>query len=197
MKYLIVVDIQNDFTRGEGHLPVGGSDKAIEYINFLMEKGDFDKIIATQDWHPKGHISFATTHNKKPFEDTISTEYGKQSLWPEHCVQGTWGADFDDRLNRNLINIIWRKGMNKNIDSYSAILENDKKTYTGLQKYITSDDEVTIVGVATDVCVFFTALDFIKITENVSLHFKGCAGVNRENTKESINHLKKLGVKII
>ena len=130
---LIVVDIQNDFCEG-GALEVPDASKIIDKSNKLINI--FDQVILTQDWHPYNHISFASQHKgKKPF-DIIEVDYGKQTLWPEHCIQGTYGADFHRNLITKAAKLIIRKGYNKNIDSYSAFFENDKYTCTGLKGYI-------------------------------------------------------------
>lgn len=159
---LIVVDVQNGFTPG-GHLAVANSDQIIPKINQL---GDyFEHIVLTQDWHPEDHISFAQSHSgKQPFQ-SIELDYGSQVLWPVHCVQGTVDAAFHPDLNLNKAQLIIRKGCHRDIDSYSAFLEADHKTHTGLAGYLKERgvDTVFIVGIATDFCVAWTAMDACKL----------------------------------
>jgi len=155
---LIVVDVQNGFTPG-GNLAVAHADEIIPNINQLANY--FNNIVLTQDWHPDDHISFAENHaHKKPFE-TINVEYGTQVLWPKHCVQGTKDAAFHPALQLSTAQLIIRKGFNKNIDSYSAFREADHQTSTGLAGYLKERhiDTVFIVGIATDFCVAWTAID--------------------------------------
>ncbi|APU47340.1 bifunctional nicotinamidase/pyrazinamidase [Acinetobacter junii] len=159
---LIVVDVQNGFTPG-GNLAVANADEIIPKINQLAQK--FEHIVLTQDWHPDQHISFADNHpNKKPFE-TIELDYGRQVLWPKHCVQGTRDAEFHPHLNIPTAQLIIRKGCHQNIDSYSAFMEADRKTPTGLNGYLREHqiNTVFIVGIATDFCVAWTAIDAAEL----------------------------------
>ena len=159
---LIVVDVQNGFTPG-GNLAVAKADQIIPIINQLAKK--FEHIVLTQDWHPEQHISFADNHpNKKPFE-TIELDYGRQVLWPKHCVQGTRDAEFHPHLNIPTAQLIIRKGCHQNIDSYSAFMEADRKTPTGLNGYLREHqiNTVYIVGIATDFCVAWTAIDAAEL----------------------------------
>ncbi|WP_151958673.1 bifunctional nicotinamidase/pyrazinamidase [Acinetobacter junii] len=159
---LIVVDVQNGFTPG-GNLAVANADEIIPKINQLAQK--FEHIVLTQDWHPVQHISFADNHpNKKPFE-TIELDYGRQVLWPKHCVQGTHDAEFHPHLNIPTAQLIIRKGCHQNIDSYSAFMEADRKTLTGLNGYLREHqiNTVYIVGIATDFCVAWTAIDAAEL----------------------------------
>jgi nicotinamidase/pyrazinamidase len=159
---LIVVDVQNGFTPG-GNLAVANADEIIPNINQLAQK--FEHIVLTQDWHPDQHISFADNHpNKKPFE-TIELDYGRQVLWPKHCVQGTHDAEFHPHLNIPTAQLIIRKGCHQNIDSYSAFMEADRKTPTGLNGYLREHqiNTVFIVGIATDFCVAWTAIDAAEL----------------------------------
>ena len=158
MKALIVVDIQNDFLPG-GSLAVTDGDRIIPIVNALMKYFDF--VVATQDWHPIDHESFASRHpNKKP-GDKIILHGLDQVLWPDHCIQQTTGAEFSDRLDISQFNKIFQKGTDIHIDSYSGFFDNGKKKDTGLHDYLIKKgvDEVFIVGLATDYCVKFTALD--------------------------------------
>lgn len=155
---LIVIDVQNDFCPG-GALAVTGGDEIVAPINALLP--EFPVRVLTQDWHPAGHSSFASSHTgKTPFE-TVEMPYGTQVLWPDHCVQGSEGAAFHRGLNSDLADLVIRKGFRPEIDSYSAFFENDHKTPTGLEGYLRTRgvDTVTLVGLATDFCVNYSALD--------------------------------------
>lgn len=159
---LIVVDVQNGFTPG-GQLAVANADQIIPNINRLADF--FDHIVLTQDWHPENHISFAKNHpGKQPFE-SIQLDYGPQVLWPEHCVQGTVDADFHPDLHLPTAQLIIRKGYHAEIDSYSAFMEADHRTSTGLAGYLQARgiDQVFIVGIATDFCVAWSAIDACKL----------------------------------
>ncbi|MFV5490347.1 bifunctional nicotinamidase/pyrazinamidase [Acinetobacter sp. ASP199] len=159
---LIVVDIQRGFTPG-GNLAVAHADQIIPNINRLGPY--FDNIVLTQDWHPENHISFAENHSgKTPFE-MIQLEYGPQVLWPSHCVQGTEDAELHPELDLPQAQLVIRKGFHPHIDSYSAFMEADQKTSTGLAGYLRERgiDTVFIVGIATDFCVAWTAIDARKL----------------------------------
>jgi nicotinamidase/pyrazinamidase len=163
---LIIVDAQNDFMPN-GALPVTEGDLIVPGINQLAEEFHERRncIVLTQDWHPKGHQSFASSHKgKKPY-DTYSTEGIGPILWPDHCVPGTTGADFHPDLDTKLANLIIRKGTNPMIDSYSAFMENDKKTETGLSGYLrtTGAKRLLLCGLALDYCVFYTGIDGTKL----------------------------------
>jgi nicotinamidase/pyrazinamidase len=155
---LIVVDLQNDFMPG-GALAVPRGDEVVPLINRLVAR--FDNVVFTQDWHPRGHASFASAHpGRKPFE-TVDLPYGKQVLWPDHCVQGTSGAALHSDADITQAQLIIRKGHHRQIDSYSAFLEADRQTATGLAGYL-HDRAITalfICGLATDFCVAWSALD--------------------------------------
>jgi nicotinamidase/pyrazinamidase len=159
---LIVVDVQNCFIDG-GTLPVKGGAEVVPVINKLA--GAFENIVVTQDWHTQGHASFASTHGgKKPFE-TTKLGYGTQVLWPDHCVQGTDDAALNKDLKLPTAQLIIRKGFNKNVDSYSAFEEADRKTTTGLAGYLKARgiNTVYVTGLATDFCVAWTAMDARKL----------------------------------
>ncbi len=161
MKTLIIVDLQNDFIPG-GSLEVPGGDNIISVINKLQNK--FDLIVATQDWHPGDHMSFASNHEgKKPF-DKIEWHGMEQILWPDHCVQNTKGAELHQGLNTRKIEAIFRKGMDKNIDSYSGFYDNGHKKNTGLAGYLRERNagDLYFCGLAADVCVQFTIKDALK-----------------------------------
>jgi nicotinamidase/pyrazinamidase len=159
---LIVIDVQNDFCPG-GALAVAGGDEIINRINRLM--GDFATVVLTQDWHPANHASFAANHpGAAPFSLT-TMPYGPQVLWPTHCVQGTEGAAFHRDLNTDPAQLVVRKGFRAQIDSYSAFFENDQTTSTGLEGYLRNRGvtAVTLVGLATDYCVAYSALDAARL----------------------------------
>ena len=159
---LLVIDMQLDFLPG-GALAVTDGDAIIPGINALAAR--FDHVILTQDWHPRNHISFASTHNLKPFTDTIDAPYGKQTLWPDHCIQNTQGAQLHPDLDIPHTELILRKGFRVGIDSYSAFTENDGQTSTGLAGYL-QDRGLTrlfFVGLAFDFCVGFSALAAAKL----------------------------------
>ncbi|MFU8811387.1 MAG: bifunctional nicotinamidase/pyrazinamidase, partial [Balneolaceae bacterium] len=161
MKALLIVDVQNDFCEG-GALEVPEASAILPVINRLIDR--FDHIIQTQDWHPAGHSSFASSHEgKEPF-GTVEMPYGKQVLWPDHCVQGTVGAEFHPDLEATRSQAIIRKGYRKEIDSYSAFFENDQTTQTGLTGYLKERGitDLYTVGLATDFCVKWSVLDGLK-----------------------------------
>ena len=155
---LVVVDVQNDFIPG-GALAVPLGDEVVPEINRLAAR--FENVILTQDWHPRGHASFASSHPGKKAFETIELPYGSQVLWPDHCVQGTSGAAFHPDLNLTKAHLVIRKGHHREIDSYSAFLEADRKTSTGLAGYLRERGfrRLFVRGLATDFCVAWTALD--------------------------------------
>lgn len=158
---LLVIDVQNDFCPG-GALAVAGGDEIVPGINALM--AEFPAVILTQDWHPAGHSSFASTQGAAPMSMT-QMPYGPQVLWPDHCVQGTGGAAFHPALDTTRADLILRKGFRPAIDSYSAFFENDHETPTGLAGYLRDRGltELTLVGLATDFCVNWSAVDAAKL----------------------------------
>ena len=160
---LLVIDMQRDFLPG-GALAVADGDAIIPGINAIAVH--FPHVILTQDWHPLGHISFASSHpGKCPFTDTVQTSYGTQTLWPDHCVQGTPGAEIDPRIEIPQAELILRKGFRPNIDSYSAFLEDDHKTPTGLAGYLRERGltRLFLCGLAYDFCVGFSAIDGARL----------------------------------
>ena len=178
-KALIIVDVQNDFCEG-GALAVPGSNEIIPYINLLMEENEYDQVVLTQDWHTADHVSFASQHGgKKPFE-TIKLSYGTQVLWPDHCVQGTDGAAIHKDINIPQAELIIRKGFHKNVDSYSAFLEADRKTQTGLAGYLQARGikRVFVCGLATDFCVAWSALDARKFKFQAFVIEDACRGID-------------------
>jgi nicotinamidase/pyrazinamidase len=176
MHALIVIDVQNDFCPG-GALAVPEGDTIVTGINALM--GDFDAVILTQDWHPAGHSSFASSHGAEPMTLT-EMPYGPQVLWPDHCVQGTHGAAFQKDLMTDRADLIIRKGYNPAIDSYSAFFENDKTTPTGLEGYLRTRgiDTLTMVGLATDFCVNYSAVDAARLGFTVTVRQNLCRAID-------------------
>ena len=176
-RVLIVIDAQNDFCPG-GALPVSDGDAVIPVINRLMSH--FDHVILTQDWHTKGHISFASSHpGKHPF-DLVELAYGEQTLWPDHCVQGTNGAAFHPSLLVSSAESILRKGFRKKLDSYSAFYENDRATPTGLSGYLKERGlhDVYLAGLATDFCVHDSAIDAMRLGFSVHVIEDACKGID-------------------
>ena len=173
---LIVIDVQNDFCPG-GALAVPEGDQIVPGINALME--GFDAVILTQDWHPAGHSSFASSHGAAPMTLT-EMPYGPQVLWPDHCVQGSKGAGFHKDLMTDRADLIIRKGYNPAIDSYSAFFENDKTTPTGLEGYLRTRgiDRLTMVGLATDFCVNYSAVDAARLGFTVTVRQDLCRAID-------------------
>ncbi|MCY4780899.1 bifunctional nicotinamidase/pyrazinamidase [Sphingobacterium sp. UT-1RO-CII-1] len=160
MKALIIVDMQNDFLPG-GKLAVQGGDLIIPVINGLQSS--YDLVVATQDWHPKNHVSFVESHAGRKEFDVIDLDDGEQVLWPAHCVQGTEGAEFSTELDTERISAIFRKGMDWRVDSYSGFYDNNKQKETGLIGFLKgmSVSEIHLCGLAADFCVFYTGMDGI------------------------------------
>ncbi len=175
-KALILVDVQNDFSP-TGALPVAEGDKIVPIINRLMPL--FDQVIATQDWHPAGHASFASVQGKSPGE-LIELNGAAQIMWPDHCVQGSFGAEFIATLNTDALDFVVQKGTNSNIDSYSGFFDNQRLQATGLADYLRAHGltDLYIVGLATDYCVKFTALDAAELGFNTWVVVDACRGVN-------------------
>ncbi|MEX4008267.1 bifunctional nicotinamidase/pyrazinamidase [Neoaquamicrobium sediminum] len=176
-KALIVIDVQNDFCPG-GALAVAGGDEIVPMVNRLI--GEFDHVVLTQDWHPAGHSSFASVHpGKNPFE-TTEMPYGTQTLWPDHCVQGTDGAAFHADLEWTKAELVIRKGFRPAIDSYSAFFENDRRTPTGLAGYLRERgiSDLTLVGLATDFCVAYSALDAVRSGFKATVLLDACRAID-------------------
>lgn len=178
---LIVIDLQNDFCPG-GALAVAGGDEIVPVVNRLI--GKFDHVVLTQDWHPAGHSSFASTHpGKAPFSG-IDMPYGPQTLWPDHCIQGTKGAEFHPGLEWTKAELVLRKGFRKAIDSYSAFFENDHRTPTGLGGYLRERGiaKVTLAGLATDYCVAYSAIDAAKLGFAVTVVMEACRAIDLDGS---------------
>ncbi|MFT4277212.1 MAG: bifunctional nicotinamidase/pyrazinamidase [Rhodopseudomonas sp.] len=178
---LIVVDVQNDFLPG-GNLAVTDGDAVVPIINRLAKA--FANVVITQDWHTPGHVSFASSHaGKAPFE-SIALSYGSQVLWPEHCVQGTHGAELAQDLAVPHAQLVIRKGFHHGIDSYSAFLEADRKTSTGLSAYLQARglSRVFVTGLATDFCVAWTALDARAAGFETFVIEDGCRAIDAQGS---------------
>ncbi|MDG1170348.1 MAG: bifunctional nicotinamidase/pyrazinamidase [Sulfitobacter sp.] len=177
MQALIVIDVQNDFCPG-GALAVAQGDAIVSGINALMD--DVDAVVLTQDWHPAGHSSFASSHAGKAPLEMIEMPYGPQVLWPDHCIQGSAGADFHVDLHQDRADLIIRKGYNPAIDSYSAFFENDHQTPTGLEGYLRTRgiSKLTLVGLALDFCVNYSAVDAAKLGFDVTVRPDLCRGID-------------------
>jgi nicotinamidase/pyrazinamidase len=178
---LIVTDVQNDFCPG-GRLAVEHGDEIVPLINHLIDS--HDHVVLTQDWHPADHLSFASQHqSRRPFE-TITVAYGPQTLWPDHCVQGTEGARFHADLRWTKAELILRKGFRSAIDSYSAFFENDRTTPTGLGGYLKERGfrHLFLCGLATDYCVGFSALDARKLGFAVTVIEPACRAIDLEGS---------------
>ena len=194
---LLVVDIQNDFCPG-GSLSVPRGDQVVPVINALAQK--FAHVVLTQDWHPSGHLSFASSHpGKKPY-DFIEVTYGAQILWPDHCVQGTKGAAFRDDLKITPAELVLRKGYHREIDSYSAFYENDRTTPTGLGGYLRERGfkRVFLAGLAFDFCVRYSADDAHREGFETVVIEDGCRAIDIEGSAEATLALfKKLGIRCV
>ena len=181
---LIVVDVQNDFMPG-GALAVPKGDEIVALVNRLAAR--FANVVLTQDWHPRGHASFASSHpGRKPFE-TVDLRYGRQVLWPEHCVQGTDGAAFHAGLDIHKAQLVIRKGHHRDIDSYSAFLEADRSTATGLAGYLKERNlaKIYVCGLATDFCVAWTALDARAAGFAATVVEDACRAIDLEGSLET------------
>ncbi|MCG8306299.1 MAG: bifunctional nicotinamidase/pyrazinamidase [Cytophagales bacterium] len=196
MKALIVVDIQNDFLPG-GALAVKDGDQIISTVNELMHK--FDLVVATQDWHPKDHGSFASNHNGRKAGDEIELYGLNQILWPDHCVQNTHGAEFSEKLEITRFDKVVRKGTDILIDSYSGFFDNGRKKDTGLNDYLKSHhvEVVFVVGLATDYCVKFTAIDAVELGYRTFIVPDATKAVNLQqgDFERSIDELVSKGVR--
>jgi nicotinamidase/pyrazinamidase len=194
---LIVVDVQNDFCTG-GALAVPGGEKVVPAINRIAER--FENVVLTQDWHPQDHISFASNHaHKRPY-DAIESSYGAQVLWPDHCVQGSAGAQFHRGLETSRASLVLRKGMRRDIDSYSALYENDKATSTGLAGYLRERGLQTLffAGLAFDFCVRYSAQDARKAGFDAVVIEEACRGIDLDGSVASTHRsLKSLGIPVV
>ncbi len=192
---LLIVDIQNDFCPG-GMLPVDHGDRVVAPANRLMKR--FDHVVLTQDWHPAGHTSFATSHPGASAYDVVDCSGIDQTLWPDHCVSGSPGAAFHPGLETNLACLVLRKGMHSRIDSYSAFFENDRITATGLHGWLIARaiDTVVIAGLATDFCVKYSALDAVRLGFHTIVVEDAVRGVDvpSGNVASALRELRASGV---
>jgi len=194
---LLVVDVQNDFCPG-GALAIPDADQIVPVVNRVARR--FPHIILTQDWHPAGHRSFASSHpGKKPF-DVTTLDYGEQILWPDHCVQGTRGAELRADLDLKRAELLLRKGFRRDIDSYSAFYENDHKTPTGLEGYLRQRGfkRVVIVGLALDFCVRYSAEDAAGHGFKVAVIMDGCWAIDTDGSLDATrDSFRSLDVRMI
>ena len=194
---LLVIDLQNDFCPG-GSLAVQGAHDIVEPINQRILESNC--VILTQDWHPSDHSSFASQHAQHEPYQIIEMPYGDQVLWPDHCVMGSHGAAFHHELLIDRADLIIRKGFRPHIDSYSAFFENDRVTPTGLEGYLRTRkiEHLTIVGLATDFCVQYSALDAKQLGFHVTVDLNLCRGIDiNHSLNEAINTMRSLGVVVI
>ena len=195
---LLLIDLQNDFCPG-GHLAVAEGDQTIAVANSLIPH--FSMVIATKDWHPQNHKSFASNHHGKNIGDVIDLHGTEQVLWPDHCVENSFGAEFHSALNRQNVHKIIHKGSNSQIDSYSAFYENDQKTPTELVQFMATEqlNEIYLMGLATDYCVLFSALDSRRLNLKTTLIVDGCRAVNLQqgDHEKAIEKMQNHGVRLI
>lgn len=198
MKAFLIVDMQNDFMP-EGALGVAGGDEIIPFINSQME--NFPLVVATQDWHPPYHCSFASAHPQKKPGDIVKVDGLDQILWPDHCIRNTFGSDIVSSLNRKPIASYFFKGTDQWIDGYSAFFDNAHKKTTGLSDYLKSRKvtDVYIAGIATDYCVLYSALDALDLGFKVYVFKEGCRGINLKPTdsKDALAAIATRGGNII
>ena len=197
MNCLLIVDIQNDFLPG-GALAVPEGDAVIPVINRLQDR--FDLVLATQDWHPPDHGSFAASHPGHKVGDVIELDGVPQILWPVHCIQNSPGAQFSTALDTTRLARVFRKGIDRKIDSYSTFFDNAKRRSTGLADYLREQNvqEIFICGLATDYCVRFSALDALELSFPVTVIEDACRGVNLQpdDSVNALRELRKAGAKI-
>ena len=193
---LILVDIQNDFVPG-GALPVPQGDQIIPVVNQLLPQ--FDLVVATQDWHPPNHGSFASNHPGKKVYEVIELNGLQQILWPDHCVQGSKGADFVAGLNTNPVEAIFRKGTDPGIDSYSGFFDNGRKKSTGMADYLRGRgvDEVYVVGLAGEFCVNYTILDAAQLGFKTYLIKDATRPLDWQNFEKAMENMRKHNVQIV
>jgi len=195
-KSLIVVDVQYDFLE-EGNLEVKDSNKIIPVINQLIQKGEFDILIFTKDWHPSDHKSFASQYENKNVFDVINLNGIQQVLWPDHCIQNTRGSDIHDDVIVGMTNsYIFKKGMDTEMDSYSAFFDNDHKSSTGLSEFLKENDvnEVVVCGLALDYCVKYTAIDSVNEGFDTTLLLDATQSI-AQDIKPHLEEMKNNGIK--
>ena len=198
MKALLLIDIQNDFLPG-GALAVEKGDEVFAVANRLMPQ--YELVVATQDWHPADHRSFASQHSEHQVGDIITLDGVDQVLWPDHCVQGTSGVEFAPRLNTRAIHHVIQKGTDREIDSYSGFFDNARLKATGLENYLREQevDEIHIVGLATDYCVKFTALDAVDLGFRTVVLTEGTRGVELKegDCEHALSEMEAAGITLV
>ncbi len=194
---LVVIDLQNDFCPG-GALAVAGGDEIVPLVNDLIRSAD--RVIMTQDWHPAGHSSFASSHpGHQPYQ-SVTMPYGEQTLWPDHCIQGSRGAEFHTGLAWAKAELVIRKGFRPAIDSYSAFFENDRTTPTGLAGYLRERGigSITLAGLATDFCVAYSALDAVKLGFSATVRLAACRGIDLNGSLDAMTgRMRDAGVTLL
>ncbi len=196
MKSLVIVDLQNDFLPG-GSLAVPDSNKIVNSINEIMD--NYDLIIATKDWHPRDHISFASNHKNKEIGDVVKTNKVDQILWPDHCIQESFGSQFPKNLDSFKIQKVIYKGQNSNIDSYSGFFDNSKGASTGLSNFLKEKkvEKVDFVGLATEYCVKYTALDSVREGFYSRVITKCTKGLEELECKKAFEEMRTKGIILI
>ena len=197
MKTLLLVDLQNDFVTGS--LAVDGGGEVIDVANKLMSDGGYDLVVATQDWHPAGHKSFASSHDDKSPGDAIDLDGLEQMLWPDHCVQDTDGAAFCPGLDVDRIDEVVRKGTDPAVDSYSGFFDNGHRHATGLADLLRDRGagDIDVMGLATDYCVRYTVLDALKLGHGVRLLADGCRAVDPAGGEQAVEAMKAAGAEVL
>jgi len=198
MKALLIIDIQNDFCPG-GALAVKEGDQIVPVVNQLQPH--FDLVVAAQDWHPANHESFAAHHEGKEPGEIIKLNGLEQLLWPIHCVQGSYGAEFVAELDKDRIDSVFQKGLDASVDSYSGFYDNGQRNSTGLGDYLKEKGvtEVYVVGLATDYCVKYTALDAQELGFKTTVIEDGCRGVeiNAGDVARTLEEMRRIGINVI
>ena len=196
MKTLVLVDIQNDFLKG-GSLAVPEGEKIIKPINKIIK--EYDLVIATKDWHPKNHISFASNHSDKKIGDIINVNGVDQVLWPDHCIQNSYGSDFPEQLDISKLAKVVYKGSDANIDSYSGFFDNGHFRSTGLSDYLKSKDvyKIDYVGLATDYCLKYTAIDSVSEGFKTRVLINCIKGIEEKGCELALNEMKSKGIELI
>ncbi|MGI9469897.1 MAG: bifunctional nicotinamidase/pyrazinamidase [Rubripirellula sp.] len=194
---LLLIDIQNDFLPG-GTLAVPEGDEVVAIANRAMKSAEH--VVATQDWHPRDHGSFASQHEGVELGDKFTLEGLPQIAWPDHCVQGTYGAEFADQLDQTRIDLVVQKGTDRSVDSYSGFFDNGQRHATSLDAHLKSIDcnEIVLMGLATEYCVRFTVLDALRLGYRTHVVLEGCRGVNLNpsDVLRSIRDMQAAGAQI-
>ena len=196
MNALILIDIQNDFLPG-GSLEVPKGDEIIDNVNFIMD--NYNIVVATKDWHPKDHISFASNHKNKNVGQIIKINNLDQMLWPDHCIKDSKGSEFPKKLNSHKIHKIFYKGVDSDIDSYSGFYDNGKIRSTGLSNFLKKSNinQVDIVGVATDYCVKYSSIDAYNEGFKTKVLCSCVRGISVQTTETAFKEMKDMGISII